>query len=104
MSFAAEKNLVRTRRSISSCMRTAVGLFEMNWILICPVCSCVIDSFRALKNLRSHCRCTHCPSGFGGALDDMIAIAFTVTRHPPHRLSRSANAVGGGFLSLQVGE
>jgi len=51
----------------------------MNWNLICPICSCVIDSFRALKNLNSHCRCTICHVDLVAALDDMIAITFTVS-------------------------
>ena len=75
----------------------------MTWILICPVCSCVIDSFRALKNLRSHCRCTHCHLDLVAALDDMIAITFTVNPairriayHDPQTLS-----VGGLSFPLQ---
>ena len=66
----------------------------MNWILICPICSCVIDSFRALKNLDSHCRCTICHVDLVAALDDMIAITFTVNPairriayHDPETLS-----------------
>ena len=66
----------------------------MNWILICPICSCVIDSFRALKNLNSHCRCTNCHVDLVAALDDMIAVTFTVNPairriayHDPETLS-----------------
>jgi class 3 adenylate cyclase len=66
----------------------------MTWSLICPICSCVIDSFRALKNLRSHCRCTHCHLDLVAALDDMIAVTFTVSPairriayHDPQTLS-----------------
>ena len=73
---------------------SALGLFEMNWILLCPVCSCVIDSFRALRNLNSHCRCTNCRVDLVAALDDMIAVTFTVNPavrriayHDPETLS-----------------
>ena len=66
----------------------------MNWILLCPICSCVIDSFRALKNLQSHCRCTNCHVDLVAALDDMIAVTFTVSPairriayHDPETLS-----------------
>jgi class 3 adenylate cyclase len=78
MRFAAEKNLAEDEAIDLFLHATAVGLFDMNWILICPVCSCVIDSFRALKNLNSHCRCTNCHVDLVAALDDMIAVTFTV--------------------------
>jgi class 3 adenylate cyclase len=92
--FAAEKGLSEAEVIDLFLHAAALGLFEMTWILICPVCSCVIDSFRALKNLRSHCRCTHCHLDLVAALDDMIAITFTVdpairriTYHDPQTLS-----------------
>ena len=94
ISFAAEKNVAEDEAIDLFLHASALGLFEMNWILICPICSCVIDSFRALKNLRSHCRCTHCHLDLVAALDDMIAITFTVNPairriayHDPQTLS-----------------
>ncbi len=59
--FAADKSLGELETIDLFLHAAALGLFEMNWNLICPICSCVIDSFRALKNLNSHCRCTICP-------------------------------------------
>lgn len=92
--FAAEKNIAEEEAIDLFLHATAVGLFEMNWILLCPVCSCVIDSFRALKNLNSHCRCTNCHIDLVAALDDMIAVTFTVNPavrriayHDPETLS-----------------
>src|ERR687889_2654083 len=76
--FATDKSLKEEEAIDLFLHAAALGLFEMTWILICPICSCVIDSFRALKNLRSHCRCTHCHLDFVVALDDMIAVTFTV--------------------------
>src|ERR687889_23635 len=92
--FAADKGLKEEEAIDLFLHAAAIGIFEMTWILICPICSCVIDSFRALKNLRSHCRCTHCHVDFVAALDDMIAITFTVNPairriayHDPQTLS-----------------
>jgi class 3 adenylate cyclase len=92
--FAAEKGLAEEEAIDLFLHASALGLFDMNWILLCPVCSCVIDSFRALKNLESHCRCTNCHIDMVAALDDMIAITFTVNPavrriayHDPERLS-----------------
>ncbi len=78
MKFAAEKNLGEVETVDLLLHAAALGLFEMTWILICPVCSCVIDSFRALRNLNSHCRCTNCHVDLVAELDDMIAVTFTV--------------------------
>lgn len=80
IAFAAEKNLVEAEAIDLFLHASALGLFEMTWILICPICSCVIDSFRALKNLNSHCRCTICHIDLVATLDDMIAITFTISR------------------------
>ena len=78
-----QRALKKRKASTFFCMPPSLGLFEMNWNLLCPVCSCVISSFRALKNLDSHCRCTNCRIDFVAALDDMIAVTFTV--HPAVR-------------------
>ena len=48
--FAADKGLAEAETIDLFLHAASLGLFEMNWILLCPVCSCVIDSFRALKN------------------------------------------------------
>ncbi len=79
MTFAAEKGIAEDEAIDLFLHASALGLFEMNWILLCPICSCVIESFRALKNLDSHCRCTKCHLDLVAALDDMIAVTFTVS-------------------------
>ena len=94
LKFAADKGLAEAETIDLFLHAASLGLFEMNWILLCPVCSCVIDSFRALKNLNSHCRCTNCRVDLVAALDDMIAVTFTVNPavrriayHDPETLS-----------------
>ena len=79
VSFAAEKDLSETEVIDLFLHAAAVGLFEINWIIICPLCSCVIESFRALRNIDSHCRCTACHIDMVAELDDMIAVTFTVS-------------------------
>ena len=83
LKFAADKSVAEAESIDVFLHAASLGLFEMNWILLCPVCSGVIDSFRALKTLNSHCRCTNCRADFVAALDDMIAVTFTV--HPAVR-------------------
>ena len=94
ITFGVEKGIAETEAIDLFLHASALGLFEMTWSLICPVCSCVIDSFRALKNLKSHCRCTICHLDLVAALDDMIAVTFTISPsirriayHDPDNLS-----------------
>jgi class 3 adenylate cyclase len=77
--FAAEKGVAEEETIDLFLHAASLGLFDMNWILLCPVCSCIIESFRALRNLESHCRCLNCHIDLVAALDDMIAITFTVS-------------------------
>jgi class 3 adenylate cyclase len=94
LKFAADKGLAEAETIDLFLHAASLGLFEMNWILLCPVCSCVIDSFRTLKNLDSHCRCTICHIDLVADLDDLIAVTFTVSPairriayHDPETLS-----------------
>ncbi len=94
ISFGEEKNIAEDEAIDLFLHAAALGLFEMNWIILCPICSCVIESFQALKNLNSHCRCTNCHLDMVAALDDMIAVTFTVNSavrriayHDPEHLS-----------------
>jgi class 3 adenylate cyclase len=79
LGFAVERKLSETEVVDLFLHASAVGLFNMNWIILCPLCSCVINSFRALGNLNGNCRCTMCHVDFVAELDDMIAVTFTVS-------------------------
>jgi class 3 adenylate cyclase len=91
--FAAGKHIGEAETIDLFLHATALGLFEMSWMLLCPICSCVMESFRALRNIESHCRCTICHVDLVATLDDYVAIAFTVSPsvrriayHDPDRL------------------
>ncbi len=94
ISFAAEKNIPEAEAVDLFLHAASLGLFQMDWVLLCPVCSCVIESFRALNRLNSHCRCMNCSVDLVAALDDMIAVTFTISSdvrriayHDPEHLS-----------------
>ncbi len=94
ISFATEKNIPEAEAIDLFLHASSLGLFEMDWILLCPICSCVIESFRALNRLNSHCHCSNCSVDLVAALDDMIAVTFTVSPairriayHDPEHLS-----------------
>ena len=51
----------------------------MDWNLFCPKCCCVVDSFRSLKSVHNNYHCAFCATDYEAALDEYIAIAFTVS-------------------------
>ncbi|WP_456621400.1 MULTISPECIES: DUF5939 domain-containing protein [unclassified Bradyrhizobium] len=67
-----------------------VGLFEMQWLLICAYCPQVAGSFRELDQVHPRFQCEFCNALNDVALDDYIQVAFTVSdavrdiafRHP----------------------
>jgi class 3 adenylate cyclase len=76
--FAAERSIAEAEAVDLFLHGAAVGLFEMDWLLLCPMCSDVVDSFRSLTHLHSHYHCHLCQSDYEAALDDYIAVTFTV--------------------------
>jgi class 3 adenylate cyclase len=71
-----------------------VGLFEMDWQLLCAYCPQIAGSFRELDKVHPRFQCEFCNAINDVALDDYIQVTFTVSekvrdnifRHP-ERLS-----------------
>ncbi|MGY4325974.1 class 3 adenylate cyclase [Bradyrhizobium sp. LB7.2] len=67
-----------------------VGLFEMQWLLICAYCPQVAGTFRELDQVHPRFQCDFCNALNEAALDDYIQVTFTVSssvrdiiyRHP----------------------
>ncbi|MFL5159485.1 MAG: DUF5939 domain-containing protein [Microvirga sp.] len=92
--FAAEKNIAEAEAIDLFLHGAFLGLFEMDWLLLCSACSCVVESFGSLKGVRNQFHCAMCRTDLDAALDDYIAVAFTVspqirsiTFHKPATLS-----------------
>ena len=71
-----------------------VGLFQMDWLLICAYCPQVAGSFRELDQVHPRFQCEFCNANNDVALDDYIQVAFTVSSkvrdivyHHPEALS-----------------
>ncbi len=58
---------------------TAFGLFEMDWLLVCPRCACAVESFARLRAVLRRFRCPECHNEYEAAMDDFIAIYFSVS-------------------------
>jgi class 3 adenylate cyclase len=55
------------------------GLVEMSWDVVCPQSGMVLDSFGALRTLKTHYVCGLCDVSGETDLDDFIEVTFTVS-------------------------
>ena len=56
-----------------------VGLFEMDWQLLCAYCPQVAGSFRELDKVHGRFQCEFCNANNDVALDDYIQVTFTIS-------------------------
>lgn len=77
--FATEKSIAEAEAIDLFLHACVAGLFDMDWLLVCPMCSDVVESFRSLRKLHTHFHCHLCRSDYDAALDDYIAVTFTVS-------------------------
>src|SRR5258708_17193761 len=77
--YATEKNIAENEAIDLFLYGTKVGLFEIEWHLVCAFCGHIVASLRDLKNLHSHFVCDVCSAVNDIALDDYIQVAFTIS-------------------------
>jgi hypothetical protein len=77
--FAAEKEISEAEAIDLFLHATRVGLFEMDWLLVCPMCSDVVESLRSLHMLHNHFHCPACQTDYEAVLDHCIVVSFTVS-------------------------
>ena len=77
--FAREKSIAEAEAIDLFLHACVAGLFDMDWQLVCPMCSDVVESFRSLRKLHTHFHCHLCQSDYDAALDDYITVTFTVS-------------------------
>ncbi len=71
-----------------------LGLFEMQWNILCPGCGGVLNSNATLRTVRQHDYvCAICAAGYEPSLDEMVEVSFTVSprvrkiaAHSPHTM------------------
>jgi class 3 adenylate cyclase len=77
--FAAERGLAPGEAVDLFLHAAALGLFEMDWLLVCPMCACAVESFARLRAVQRKFHCPICHNDYEAAMDDFIAIYFTVS-------------------------
>lgn len=64
---------------------TRLGIFEMQWNVLCPGCGGVLDSNTTLKTVQSNeYHCQLCATGYEPSLDEMVEVTFTVDPRVRH--------------------
>ncbi len=94
LTFARERGLPEDEVIDLLLHASSLGLLGMDWLLLCPKCSCVVESLGSLRGVHNHYHCCICQIGYDAVLDDYIAVTFTVSPeirtiafHHPERLS-----------------
>lgn len=80
LQFAAEKGVSEGEAIDLMLHATKLGLLEMNWQLVCPMCGDHLKSFASLKKMHTHLLCTLCNVSTEAVLDDFIKVSFAVAR------------------------
>jgi class 3 adenylate cyclase len=97
-----------------------LGLFRLEWQLLCPSCGDTVESFGTLNNVHSHYQCQLCAIEGDAQLDNYIEVSFTISPqvrdikyHHPETLSledlyfkyhfkEDARVPGGGPIFLDA--
>jgi class 3 adenylate cyclase len=94
-SYFAAKNGLDVEQTIAGFLHAArLGVFELNWNVLCPGCGGTLESGASLKTI-SHDKytCALCAAGYEPTLDEVVEVTFTVSpsvrriaAHDPHTL------------------
>ena len=94
LKFAGERKLDEEKTIGAFLHASRLGLFELNWNVLCPGCGGVLHSDRQLKSVHKEAYdCALCSRAYEPTLDEMVEVAFTVNprvrhiaAHDPHTL------------------
>jgi class 3 adenylate cyclase len=79
LAFARDRAIAEAESIDLFLHATRSGLFEMHWDVLCPQSGMVLDSFGALRTLKTHYVCGLCDVSGETDLDDFIAVTFSVS-------------------------
>src|ERR1700704_3001737 len=80
LKFAAERKLDEEKTITAFLHASRLGLFELNWNVLCPGCGGVLDSSLQLKSVHKEAYdCALCSKAYEPTLGETGEVAFTVT-------------------------
>ena len=96
LAFATKRGLDTERVVAAFLHASRLGLFEMQWNVLCPGCGGVLGANTSLKTVHQDIyNCQLCSAGYEPSLDEMVDVTFTVSprvrrigAHDPDTLPR----------------
>lgn len=93
--YANEKGIAESEAIDLFLYATKVGLFEMEWHLICMSCGRMVENLTGMGRLHSHFTCDNCSLVNHASLDDYIMVTYSILpqireiayHHPAQKLS-----------------
>ncbi len=79
LAFARDRSIGESESIDLFLHATRARLFTMSWDVVCPQSGMVLDSFGALRTLKTHYACGLCDVTGDTDLDDFIEVTFTVS-------------------------
>ncbi|MCW5747219.1 MAG: adenylate/guanylate cyclase domain-containing protein [Alphaproteobacteria bacterium] len=78
LAFARDRGLAESEAIDLFLHATRAGLLDMHWDILCPHSGLVLESFGALRAVKSHFVCGLCDIDGDTELDDFIEVSFSV--------------------------
>ncbi len=76
--FGTDKGIAEREAIDLFLYASKLGIFKMEWQVLCPSCGDTVESFGALSSVHSHYFCQMCHLESEVHLDDYIQISFTI--------------------------
>src|ERR1700680_2996240 len=80
LDLAAREGVGEERVIAALLNAVGLGMFEMQWNVMCPSCAGVLSANTSLKTLdRAQYNCAFCAAGYETTLDNLVEVTFTVS-------------------------
>jgi class 3 adenylate cyclase len=80
LDFSAKRGLDEEKAISGFLHASRIGLFELNWNVLCPGCGGVLDANQQLRAVHKEAyNCALCACGYEPTLDEMVEVVFTVS-------------------------
>src|SRR4051812_2250101 len=103
LDFAAKRKLDEEQTIAALLHAAQLGLFEMNWNVLCPGCGGVLETNATLKTVsHEEYTCSLCAAGYEPTLDEMVEVTFTVSANVRSIAAHNPNTLPAPEFYRQV--